>query len=228
MSHKSYCGTPVSSKPGLNNSKSLFHDFVRPRGQFSAKLGSSPFKGSPHPENFDFIPLSFSSPVNSTSKRGGGGNWKGGNRKSFVGSPGNSSWNSSFSPYNMNRKHFHSSSASSNGNSGFSPCNNMDTSRKCSSIRRRMDSNVLGNAKNADDISLYYHPSMLEDPWAELEQKLKNSTADQNYSLSSKDALEKCGSNLTSVDTLTTVSDSDEGADTQETDSSVSVSDGSS
>lgn len=137
MNHRSYSGTPVSSKPGLNNSKSLFHDFVRPRGQFSAKLGSSPFKGSPHPENFDFVPLSFSSPVNSTSKRGGG-NWKGGNRKGFVGSPANSSWNSSFSPYNMNRKYFHSSSASSNGNSGRSPYNNTDTPRKYSSNRSRM------------------------------------------------------------------------------------------
>jgi hypothetical protein len=55
---------------------------------------------------------------------------------------------------------------------------------------------------------------MLEDPWAELEQKLKNT-------------LKKCGSNLSNVDTLTPVSDSDEGADSQETDSSVSVSDGS-
>lgn len=69
---------------------------------------------------------------------------------------------------------------------------------------------------------------MLEDPWAELEQKLKNSTTNQKYSLSSKDMLEKCGSNLSSVDALTSVSDSDEGADSQETDSSVSVSDGSS
>jgi hypothetical protein len=65
---------------------------------------------------------------------------------------------------------------------------------------------------------------MLEDPWAELEQKLKNSTADKNYSPGSKDALEKCGSDLGSVDSLTSVSDSDEGADSQETDSTVSVS----
>jgi hypothetical protein len=133
MNNKSYSGTPVSSKPGLNNSKSLYHDFVRPRDQFSTKLGS--FKGSPHPENFDFIPLSFSSPVNSTTKSGGG-NWKG-NRNSFVGSSANSSRNSSFSPYSMNRKYFHSSS-SANSNSGFSPYNNMDTPRKYSSNRKRM------------------------------------------------------------------------------------------
>jgi hypothetical protein len=63
---------------------------------------------------------------------------------------------------------------------------------------------------------------MLEDPWTELEQKLKNSTASRNYSLSSN------GSNLSSVGALTSVSDSDEGADSQETDSSVLVSDGSS
>jgi hypothetical protein len=63
---------------------------------------------------------------------------------------------------------------------------------------------------------------MLEDPWAELEQKLKNS-------------LEKCGPNLSSVVTFVSDSDegantqetSDEGANTQETDSSVSVSEGS-
>lgn len=146
MYHNPYSGTPVSSKPGLNNSKGLFHDFVRPRDQFSAKLGSSPFKGSPQPENFDFIPLSYSSPVNNVSKRGGG-NWKRGNRKSFFGSPANSSWNSSFSPYDMNRRHFHSNSGSSNGNSSFSPYNNMDTPRKYPSNRNRMDSNVLGNAK---------------------------------------------------------------------------------
>jgi hypothetical protein len=69
---------------------------------------------------------------------------------------------------------------------------------------------------------------MLEDPWAELEQKLKNSTLDCNDSLCSKDTLEKCSSNLSSMDTLTSVSDSDEGADSRQTDSSVSLSDGSS
>jgi hypothetical protein len=69
---------------------------------------------------------------------------------------------------------------------------------------------------------------MLEDPWAELEQKLKNSTPEQNDSLTSKDMLEKCCSNLSSVDTFTSVSDSDEGTDFQQPDSSVSVSDGSS
>jgi hypothetical protein len=63
---------------------------------------------------------------------------------------------------------------------------------------------------------------MLEDPWAELEQKLKNSTPDRNHSLSSKDTLEKCCQNVSSVDTLTSVSDSDEGIDSRHTDSSVS------
>jgi hypothetical protein len=137
MNRKSYSGTPVSSKPGLNSSKSLFHDFVRPRGQFSSKHGTSPFKVSPHAENFDFIPLSFSSPVNSMRKKGGG-NWKGHNRKSFVGSPANSSWNSSFGPYNMNRKQFHNSSSYSNGSSSCSPYNNMDTPRNYSSNSKKM------------------------------------------------------------------------------------------
>lgn len=82
--------------------------------------------------------------------------------------------------------------------------------------------------QNSDDISLYYHPSMLEDPWAELEQKLRNRTPDQNCSLGGKDAREKSVLNLSTVDSLVSVSDSDEGADSQGTDSSVLLSDGSS
>jgi hypothetical protein len=136
MSHKFYCDTPSSSKPGLNKSQSLFHEFVRP-SQFSVKLGTSPFKGSPHPENFNFIPLSFSSPVNSMPQKGGG-NWKGNNRIGIVGSPANSSWNTSFSPYNKNRKHFHNSSSSSNSNSGYSPYSNRNTPIKHSSNRNKM------------------------------------------------------------------------------------------
>lgn len=69
---------------------------------------------------------------------------------------------------------------------------------------------------------------MLEDPWAQLEQKMRNSTAGQNSSLGSKNAFEESVPNLSSVDSLISVSDSDEGADSQETDSTVSVSDGSS
>jgi hypothetical protein len=69
---------------------------------------------------------------------------------------------------------------------------------------------------------------MLEDPWAELEQKLQNITADQNCSLGSKGALGKAVSNFSVVDSVISVGDSDEGADSQETDSTVSVSDGSS
>jgi hypothetical protein len=68
---------------------------------------------------------------------------------------------------------------------------------------------------------------MLEDPWAELEQKQKNSTPDRNHSLSSKATLEKCCSNVSSIYTLTSVSDSDEGTDSWHADSSVTVSDGS-
>jgi hypothetical protein len=136
MNYNSSSGTP-RSKAGLNNSKSLYHDFVRPRGQFSTKLGTSPFKGSPQPENFDFIPLSFSSPVNSMRKKAGG-NWNEHKSMSFIGSPANSSWNSSFSPYNMNRKHFHNSSSSSNGNSGYSPRSNRGTPYKHSSKRKGM------------------------------------------------------------------------------------------
>lgn len=82
--------------------------------------------------------------------------------------------------------------------------------------------------QNSDDISLYYHPSMLEDPWAELEQKLRNRTPDQNYCLGGKHAREKSILNSSTVDSLVSVSDSDEGADSQGTDSSVLLSDGSS
>jgi hypothetical protein len=125
MNQNSCYATPMRSKPFLNNSTSLFHDFVRPSSQNPAKYGSSPFKGSPQAEDLDFIPLSYSSPVTNMNKRGGG-NWRANNRKNF--SLSNSS-NSSFSPYSTNKKHFHSRSTSSNGNSSFSPYNNMDRPR---------------------------------------------------------------------------------------------------
>jgi hypothetical protein len=137
MNEKSCSGTPLNSKSGLNNSKSLFHDFVRPRSQYAAKFGSSPFKGSPQSEILDFIPLSYSSPIHNMNREGGSGSWKGSNRKSFDSSPASSSCNSSFSPYSTNRKHFHNSRASSNGNSSFSPYSNMDRSRKYSANRKR-------------------------------------------------------------------------------------------
>jgi hypothetical protein len=54
---------------------------------------------------------------------------------------------------------------------------------------------------------------MLQDPWAELEQKLRNSKAAQKSGLGSKKI---------------SVADSNEGADSQGTDSTVSVSSGSS
>jgi len=134
MNQNSCYATPMSSKPFLNNSKSLFHDFVRPSCQGAAKYGTSPFKGSPKSEDLDFIPLSYSSPVTNMNRRGSGGNWKANNRKNF--SLSNSSCNSSFSPYSMN-KHFHKSSPRSNGNSSFSPYNNMDRPRNYSSNRKR-------------------------------------------------------------------------------------------
>jgi hypothetical protein len=135
MNQNSCYASPLSSKSFLNNSKSLFHDFVRPSSQFPAKYGSSPFKCSPQSEDLDFIPLSYSSPVTNMNRRGGGGNWKTNNRKNF--SPSNSSCNSSFSPYSVNKKHFHKSSTSSNGNSSFSPYSNMDRPRNYSSNRKR-------------------------------------------------------------------------------------------
>jgi hypothetical protein len=113
----------------------LFHDFVRPRGQFAVKFGSSPFKASPQSEDLEFIPLSYSSPVTNMNRKGGGGNWKGNNRRNF--SSANSSSNSSFSPYSVNKKHFHRNSASSNGNSSFSPYSNIDRPRNYSSNRKR-------------------------------------------------------------------------------------------
>lgn len=134
MSQNSSYATPMSSKPFLNNSKGLFHEFVRPNCQSAAKYGTSPFKGSPKSEDLDFIPLSYSSPVTNMNRRGGG-NWKSYNRKNL--SLSNSSCNSSFSPYSMNKKHFHRSSTSSNGNSSFSPYNNMDRPRNYSSDRKR-------------------------------------------------------------------------------------------
>jgi hypothetical protein len=135
MNQSSSYATPIRSKSLLNNSKGVFHDFVRPSSQFPAKFGSSPFKGSPQSEDLDFIPLSYSSPVTSMNRRGGGGNWKGNNRQNF--SPTNSSCNSSFSPYSANKKHFHKRSTSSNGSSSFSPYYNMDSPRNYSSNRKR-------------------------------------------------------------------------------------------
>jgi hypothetical protein len=126
--------SPMSSKPFLNNSKSLFHDFVRP-SQSAGKYGTSPFKGSPQSEDLDFIPLSYSSPVTNMNRRGGGGNWKANNRKNL--SLSNSSGNSSFSPSSMNKKHFHQSSTRSYGNSSFSPYNNLGRPRNYSSNRNR-------------------------------------------------------------------------------------------
>ena len=133
---RNYChASPMSSKPFLNNSKGLFHDFVRPSCQSAGKYGTSPFKGSPKSEDLDFIPLSYSSPVTNTNRRGGRGNWKANSRKNF--SHSNSSCNSSFSPYSMNKKHFNISSTSSNGSSSFSPYNSMDRPRSYSSNRMR-------------------------------------------------------------------------------------------
>lgn len=204
MNQNSCYATPMSSKPFLSNSKGRFHDFVRPSG-------TSPYKGSPKSEDFDFIPLSYSSPVTYTN----GGNWKAYNRKKL--SLSNPNLNSSFSPYRM---------SSSNGNSSFSPYNNMDRPRSYSSNRNRRGKNVLGNMRNSDDINLYYHPSMLEDPWAELEQKLQNRTPDRNCSRGGKHAREKSTLNSSTVDSLVSVSDSDEGAYSQGTESSSLSSDG--
>lgn len=128
MNKKFDSSTPLSSKSGLNNSKSLYHDFVRPRSQFGARFGSSPFIGTPQPDNFDFIPLSYSSPVHYTG--GTSGNWNGRNLKSFDGSPAISSFNSRLGPYNTNRKYLDS-------NSSFSPYSNMDISRKYCPNRKR-------------------------------------------------------------------------------------------
>jgi len=99
-----YYATPMSSKPFLNNSKGMFHDFVRPSCQSAVKYGNSPFKGSPKSEDLDFIPLSYSSPVTNTNRRGGGGNWKANYRENL--SLSSSSCNSSFSSpvTNANRR----------------------------------------------------------------------------------------------------------------------------
>lgn len=230
MANVSPFSTPLGSMAGLNTSTSLFHDFVRPRGQLSSKFASSPFKGSPQSEAIDFIPLSYSSPINNnnnnSSNRSQNGNnqWRGNNRKSFGGSS-NSSFNSSYSPYNTNRNQFRKSPANSSFNSSVGSYHDMD--RKNFSNKKR-GNNFFVNPGHSDNINLYYHPSMLEDPWADLEQKLQTRMADQNCSLGRKDAVEKSVSNLSSVDSFLSLSDSDEGADSQETDSTISVSDGSS
>ena len=138
MANISPFGTPLGSIAGLNTSKSLFHDFVRPRGQVSAKLASSPFKGSPQTETIDFIPLSYSSPINTNNYRNNNGShWKGNNRKSFGGSS-NSTFNSSYSPYNMSRNNFRKSPANSTFNSSVGSYRDME--RKSFSNKKRVGS----------------------------------------------------------------------------------------
>ncbi|KAJ9590863.1 hypothetical protein L9F63_016107 [Diploptera punctata] len=234
MANLSPYSSPLGTVPGLNTSKSLFHDFVRPRGQFSSKLTSSPFKGSPQPEVIDFIPLGYSSPIsnNNNNYRGQHGNqWRGNNRRSF-GHSSNSSMNSSYSPHNMNSS-YSPYNKNSSMNSSYSPYNkNRNHFHKNSSNSSFGSSgnNSFVNPGHSDDINLYYHPSMLQDPWAELEQKLQTRMAEQNYSLGCKpkDTIDKSVSNLSSVDSILSLTDSDEGADSQEIDSTVLVSDGSS
>jgi hypothetical protein len=68
---------------------------------------------------------------------------------------------------------------------------------------------------------------MLEDPWAELEQKLRNSIGGKNSRPGSKNAVEESVPNLSSVDLLISLNDSDEVAHCLETDCTVSESNGS-
>lgn len=111
----------------------------------------------------DFIPLGFSSPRNQNRK---GNSWNN-SGKSFRNRSNNSSFNSpaSYSPFNQ---------------SSFG-----------SQRRSRGSFHNSSNNSGSADISLYCDKSILEDPWAELEERLRKinepMSADSESSSSSGD-----------------------------------------
>ncbi|XP_046390936.1 uncharacterized protein DDB_G0283357-like [Ischnura elegans] len=125
----------------------------------------SPYKNSPHgghnssspghssgQDSPDFIPFGYSSPNNSFGSGRGRGQWNRGqgNRRYNNNNGGQGGYKGSMSPFQSNRGKFSSPYRGKRG-----------------------DNKYHGNAA---DISLYYHHSMVEDPWAELEEKLNLSS----------------------------------------------------
>ncbi|KAK9506979.1 hypothetical protein O3M35_008818 [Rhynocoris fuscipes] len=77
----------------------------------------------------------------------------------------NNKWN--------NRRYFNSSTGTYNNSGNFSPSNSQHFYNR----RNRGKQNRQGNdSSDNSHISLYFHPSMLEDPWKELEKQLKESS----------------------------------------------------
>ncbi|XP_049956427.1 uncharacterized protein LOC126473431 [Schistocerca serialis cubense] len=150
MSGKAAYSSPLGPRESISSTGSNFNSFAKPLGQFSPRQFSSPSSSSPSSaQEGDFIPLGYSSPIKHPSQRGRG-NWKGSRRSSN--SPANSGFNSSCSPYTVNRPQKFSFNRRSRGGHGNS-----------------------SSTSYSDDISLYVNHSMVEDPWSNLEKKLKNS-----------------------------------------------------
>ncbi|XP_063233460.1 uncharacterized protein LOC134537105 [Bacillus rossius redtenbacheri] len=164
-------GNTFSNGPN-NQSRNISKSFE----QFSPRNPSSPFSGSPRGrfEN-DFIPLGFSSPVNS-----------------------HRNVNSTPPHWKVNRR-FNNSNSYNSSSRNASPYNNSYRGNKSGKGGRDC------NPGHAADISQYFHPSMLEDPWAELESRHGASVAGGSDSAKQHSA----GSSLP-------LSDTDESADFRE------------
>nr|CAD7445820.1 unnamed protein product [Timema bartmani]CAD7463421.1 unnamed protein product [Timema tahoe] len=200
MDQNGQYNSPLGASGYNGGNLSTTYPFARPRGQFSPRHGNSPYGGSPRGrfDGSDFIPLGFSSPL--STKHGGNtsNHWRGRNR--FSNSPGSfNSSNRSDSPYN-----------SSNRGNRFSQ-------------NRR--GGGFSNPGHTQDISQYCHPSMLEDPWSQLDSKVKTCPSETGRPSSSKEA-----DTTTMKDSSFVLSDNDDGRfDSQETDiTELSSSEGSS
>ncbi|KAG8224356.1 hypothetical protein J437_LFUL004312 [Ladona fulva] len=147
-------GSPLFSIDRSNENR-MRSNMNRSRGNYytpySSPRGennsSSPGSGQESP---DFIPFGFSSPVKSANR--GRGQWKRQNYgdKRFYNHGG---FRGNASPYQSSRGSF------------SSPYRG-----------RRGGKRNPGYGDDSADISLYYHHSMVEDPWAELEEKLSISS----------------------------------------------------
>ncbi|GLG99647.1 hypothetical protein R5R35_008346 [Gryllus longicercus] len=140
-----------------------YGEFVRP--QFSPSFTSSPMCRN---DSSDFIPFGPSPPGHNRGR----GRWRGRNRSFMSNTSTSSGHNSSFSPgigerpspYKQNSPHGHWRGRGNKGN--------------------------FRNHNQRVDISAYFHPSMLEDPWAVLEEKLENDLKSNSQCSSTSTRLE--------------------------------------
>lgn len=179
---------PNSSLESPVRTHESFGEFMKPK--FSPSFTSSPYQS--RNDSSDFIPFGPSSP---RSNNRGRGRWRGHRNRSML-SNASSSGHGSFSSCAGQRQNSFNSNLSQRS-SPYKPNNSYGSWRGRGGNK--------GHQKNTSqncDITSYYHPSMLHDPWAELEEKLNNSECSSSQSLS---VGTEAGNELQSSDTESSV-----------------------